>query len=72
MNGIEEAIVSRAEDLVVLIAAGEDLSAAFLHLTQEEKEQVEHAEVIARRFLRWNLEEPISDIRLHVQTLLRP
>jgi DNA mismatch repair protein MSH5 len=51
LNGIDQAIVDRADDLILLAARGEDLVAACMLLTREEKEELQVAERVARAFL---------------------
>lgn len=51
LNGIEESVVARADDLILLMARGEDLVAACARLTDEERGELEIAEISVRRFL---------------------
>ncbi|EAW22755.1 MutS family protein MSH5 [Aspergillus fischeri NRRL 181] len=55
MNGISQTIVDRANELAALSARGENLIAACATLSAEETETLAEADVLARRFLAWDL-----------------
>ncbi|RLL94950.1 hypothetical protein CFD26_102223 [Aspergillus turcosus] len=55
MNGISQTIVDRANELAALSARGENLVAACATLSAEETETLAEADVLARRFLGWDL-----------------
>ncbi|KAM3071187.1 hypothetical protein ACMFMF_007662 [Clarireedia jacksonii] len=73
MNGIDSAIVERAEELILIGARGEDLMAALAaNLSEKETKELENAERIGRRFLAQNF--PLSTGRnsaIDVRCILR-
>ncbi|KAJ5147421.1 DNA mismatch repair protein MutS core [Penicillium atrosanguineum] len=52
INGIDAAIVSRANEIAVLAARGENLVAACATLSVEEIQSLQHANTLARNFLK--------------------
>lgn len=58
MNGVDDAVVERAEALALLIAENEDLQAACAKLAPAEERQLEEAEQIARRFVEMDIAVP--------------
>lgn len=51
MNGVDEAVVQRADTISLLLARGEDLRAACARLSEQEMGRLEEAELVARDFL---------------------
>ncbi|KAK6078726.1 MutS domain V [Seiridium cupressi] len=60
VNGIDEAIVERAEAIMLLLVRGEDLEAACSKLTEAEEFKLMKAEAAARAFLEHDIESPRS------------
>ncbi|KAI1336455.1 muts domain V-domain-containing protein [Xylariaceae sp. FL0016] len=58
MNGIDQAIVDRAESLVVQIARNEDLQVVCSQLSEAEVQRLEEAEKVARTFLEQEFMQP--------------
>ncbi|KAK8140447.1 hypothetical protein PG984_000513 [Apiospora sp. TS-2023a] len=56
MNGIDDAVVERAESIILLLARNEDLEAACSKLSDSETSKLEEAEGVARAFLEQNIE----------------
>ncbi|KAF7512474.1 hypothetical protein GJ744_001409 [Endocarpon pusillum] len=57
MNGVPAPIVQRASQLSELAAKGEDLVSVCAVGGKEEEEDLERAEVVARAFLQWDLDD---------------
>lgn len=55
MNGVDGAVVKRADAIALLLARGEDLRVACARLTERETERLEQAELVARHFLDMDL-----------------
>jgi DNA mismatch repair protein MSH5 len=58
MNGVDDAVVERAEALALLLARNEDLQAACAKLAPAEERRLEEAEMVARRFV--EMDVPVS------------
>lgn len=69
MNGVDEAIVRRADAIALLWARGEDLRAACARLTEQETANLGEAETIARDFLETNFLAQLD--RAQLRSLLR-
>jgi DNA mismatch repair protein MSH5 len=76
MNGIDLAIVERAEQLILLSVRGDDLVAACSLLSKEVTEELEDAEQVARQFLEQDIPQANDkqhngdDIRHVLQAIL--
>ncbi|KXH33866.1 MutS domain V [Colletotrichum nymphaeae SA-01] len=58
LNGIDTAVVERAEAIVLLLARNEDLGVMCARLDAEDEARLEEAENVARQFLRISLDGP--------------
>ena len=75
MNGIDRAIVDRAEELLLLEAQGKDLVSACASTTdQEDMDDAKRAEEVARRLLELDLGESFDaesvDLRAWVEKVV--
>lgn len=64
MNGVDTAVVQRADAIALLLARGEDLRAACARLTEQETERLEEAELIARDFVEVDFSTPLDRAQL--------
>ncbi|KAK7228404.1 hypothetical protein V2G26_000574 [Clonostachys chloroleuca] len=71
LNGVPDAIVSRADAISSLLAHNEDLSSACARLSREEQTRLEEAEVVARRFLRAGLDAGKGTTGFHATASLK-
>ncbi|KAL2067305.1 hypothetical protein VTL71DRAFT_1729 [Oculimacula yallundae] len=72
MNGIDPAIVDRADQLIILASRGEDLVLACSEMTPEEARKYEEAEQVGRQFLEKDLPRPENKYRdgIDIRSLL--
>ncbi|KAI1423077.1 putative MSH5 protein [Xylaria sp. FL1777] len=72
MNGIDQAIVDRAESIILQIVRHEDLEIACSKLSEDEAQKLEAAETVARAFLEEDfIHPPISTPKSEVKTWYR-
>ncbi|KAH0424792.1 MutS domain V [Colletotrichum camelliae] len=60
LNGVSEAIVERAEAIILLLARNEDLGAACAKLDDEDQERLQAAEAVARNFIELALGDEVQ------------
>ncbi|KAK6958086.1 hypothetical protein Daesc_000879 [Daldinia eschscholtzii] len=60
MNGIDEAVVQRAELIMLMIVNNEDLEVVCTRLSDAETQKLEEAEAVARAFLEQDIKAPPS------------
>lgn len=78
MNGVDAAVVKRADALTLLLARGEDLRAACARLSDRESQMLEDAESVARDFVEMGLDgnspeggqRSVDSLRKHLFELL--
>ncbi|KZF26466.1 hypothetical protein L228DRAFT_13019 [Xylona heveae TC161] len=70
MNGIDMAVIERAEEFIRLAARGDDLVLACTGLTEQEELEVEAADEIARMFLELDLPDPATEECQTVRVML--
>ncbi|KAI8957462.1 muts domain V-domain-containing protein [Daldinia sp. FL1419] len=58
INGIDEAVVQRAEAIMLMIVNNEDLEVVCTRLSDAETQKLEEAEAVARAFLERDIKEP--------------
>ncbi|KAI1214055.1 muts domain V-domain-containing protein [Annulohypoxylon truncatum] len=58
MNGIDEAIVERAESIMLMLVRNEDLEVVCSKLSDVETQKLEEAEAVARNFLGQDIQTP--------------
>lgn len=56
INGVDKAVVERAEAIILLLARGEDLQASCAQLSDHESHKLEEAETVARDFLKMGVD----------------
>ncbi|OTB01522.1 hypothetical protein M426DRAFT_63971 [Hypoxylon sp. CI-4A] len=58
MNGVDEAVVDRAESIMLMLAHNEDLEVVCSRISDAEMEKLEEAEAVARSFLQQDIKDP--------------
>ncbi|KAI1387071.1 muts domain V-domain-containing protein [Hypoxylon trugodes] len=61
MNGIDQAVVERAESIMLMLVRNEDLEVVCSKLSDTEMQKLEEAETVARTFLEQDIKAPPSN-----------
>ncbi|KAF3940947.1 hypothetical protein ABW19_dt0205564 [Dactylella cylindrospora] len=68
MNGVDKIIIDRAEDLIIKLAKGEDLTSVCAVMTTEEAREFAYAEHVARQFLQIDLDNEMTEEDMHASS----
>ncbi|XXG99069.1 hypothetical protein Hte_005403 [Hypoxylon texense] len=63
MNGIDQAVVERAESIMLMLVQNEDLEVVCSRLSDAETQRLAEAEAVARNFLELDIQGPSDDRR---------
>ncbi|KAH9891518.1 muts domain V-domain-containing protein [Xylariomycetidae sp. FL2044] len=58
MNGLDKAVVERAESIMLMLAQNEDLEVVCSKLSADETQTLEEAEAVARDFVEYDINQP--------------